>query len=114
MAAQTASAGDLRMGLVSFSDTIDVDQILTTYIADVEAAVQALNAFGGGSQPEASDEALKLAQEMIRQGILMVPAFGDSAVLMLEPPLVISFQQIRRVADSFAAACEQVSHVEKE
>ncbi|MHC4355363.1 MAG: hypothetical protein ACYS0H_21905, partial [Planctomycetota bacterium] len=44
--------------------------------------------------------ALKLVQEMIRQGILMVPAFGDSAVLMLEPPLVISLQQIRRVADS--------------
>jgi acetylornithine/succinyldiaminopimelate/putrescine aminotransferase len=51
---------------------------------------------------------------MIRQGILMVPAFGDSAVLMLEPPLVISLQQIRRVADSFAAACDVVSRVEKE
>ncbi|MHC4169240.1 MAG: aspartate aminotransferase family protein [Planctomycetota bacterium] len=58
--------------------------------------------------------ALKLVQEMIRQGILMVPAFGDSAVLMLEPPLVISLQQIRRVADSFAAACDVVSRVEKE
>lgn len=53
--------------------------------------------------------ALKLSQEMVRQGILMVQAFGDSSVLMVEPPLVISFQQIRKVADSFAAACDKVN-----
>lgn len=58
--------------------------------------------------------ALRLAQEMIRQGILMVPAFGDSSVLMVEPPLVISFQQIRTVADSFATACATVSRAELE
>jgi putrescine aminotransferase len=53
--------------------------------------------------------ALELAKEMIRRGIIMVPAFGNSSVLMVEPPLVISFQQIRTVVDSFAAACANVS-----
>ena len=56
--------------------------------------------------------ALALAREMIGRGILMVPAFGDSSVLMVEPPLVISFEQIRTVADSFAAACKKVSSEE--
>ena len=58
--------------------------------------------------------ALELAQEMIRQGVLILPAFGNSSVLMVEPPLVISFQQIRTVADSFAAACAKVSRTEQE
>jgi putrescine aminotransferase len=53
--------------------------------------------------------ALELAKEMICQGIIMVPAFGNSSVLMVEPPLIISLQQIREVVDSFAAACENVS-----
>jgi len=53
--------------------------------------------------------ALELAKEMIRQGIIMVPAFGNSSVLMVEPPLIISLQQIRTVVDSFAAACVNVS-----
>lgn len=54
--------------------------------------------------------AFELAKEMIRQGVIMVPAFGNSSVLMVEPPLVISFQQIRMVVDSFAAACAKVSN----
>jgi putrescine aminotransferase len=53
--------------------------------------------------------ALELAKEMIRKGIIMVPAFGNSSVLMVEPPLIISLQQIRTVVDSFAAACENAS-----
>lgn len=57
--------------------------------------------------------ALKLSREMVRQGVLMFQAFGDSSVLMVEPPLVISFQQIRKVADSFAAACDEVNLAEE-
>jgi acetylornithine/succinyldiaminopimelate/putrescine aminotransferase len=49
---------------------------------------------------------------MIRRGILMVPAFGDSSVLMVEPPLVVSIAQIQTIADSFASACEQVRNAE--
>ena len=67
-----------------------------------------------GIRAQSSKVALKLAQEMIRQGVLVVPAFGDSSVLMVEPPLVISFQQIRTVADSFAAACARISRTEQE
>ena len=67
-----------------------------------------------GIRTSSGQVALKLAKEMIRQGILMVQAFGDSSVLTVEPPLVISFQQIRLVADSFAAACKEVSRTQKE
>jgi putrescine aminotransferase len=66
-----------------------------------------------GIQTQGGKIALELAQEMIGQGVLVVPAFGNSSVLMVEPPLIITFQQIRTVADSFAAACEQVSRAEQ-
>lgn len=53
--------------------------------------------------------AFELAREMTREGILVVPAFGNPSVLIVEPPLVISFQQVRTVADAFADACAKVS-----
>lgn len=62
-----------------------------------------------GIETRSGKIALELAKEMIRRGIIMVPAFGNSSVLMVEPPLVISFQQIHTVVDSFAAACVNVS-----
>ena len=62
-----------------------------------------------GIETHSGKIAFELAKEMIRQGIIMIPAFGNSSVLMIEPPLVISFQQIRTVVDSFAAACVNVS-----
>jgi len=66
-----------------------------------------------GVETESGKIALEFAQEMIRQGVLMVPAFGNPSVLMVEPPLVISFQQIRTVADLFKEACEKVSRNRK-
>jgi len=66
-----------------------------------------------GVKTSSGKVALRLSQEMVRKGILMVQAFGDSSVLMAEPPLVISFQQVRKVADSFASACEKVSRAEE-
>jgi putrescine aminotransferase len=62
-----------------------------------------------GRETKSGKIALELAKEMVRRGIIMVPAFGNSSVLMVEPPLVISLQQIRTVVDSFAAACVKVS-----
>ena len=62
-----------------------------------------------GIETKSGKIALELSKEMIQRGIIMVPAFGNSSVLMVEPPLVISFQQIRTVVDSFAAACANVS-----
>jgi putrescine aminotransferase len=63
-----------------------------------------------GIETQSGKIAFEIAKEMVRQGIIMVPAFGNSSVLMVEPPLVISFQQIRTVVDSFAAACANVSN----
>jgi putrescine aminotransferase len=62
-----------------------------------------------GIETKSGKIALELAKELIRRGIIMVPAFGNSSVLMVEPPLVISLQEIRAVVDSFAAACVNVS-----
>lgn len=60
-AAQAASPGPgaLRMGVVTFKDTVTVNQPLTTNTGAVAAAVSAITASGGGGIPEASDEALK-------------------------------------------------------
>ena len=95
-----------KLLLRSFTDTI----------TDYPGILQSVSGLGLliGIKTKSGKVAFRLAQEMIRQGILMVPAFGDSAVLMVEPPLVISFQQIRTVADSFAAACEIVNRTEQE
>ncbi len=62
-----------------------------------------------GIETQSGKTALELAQEMIQQGVLVFPAFGNSSVLMVEPPLVISFEQIRAVASLFAAACAKVN-----
>ena len=72
-AAQTASGGDLRIGVVSFKDTVEVDQPLTNVITDVTNAINALFASGGGFEPEASDEAVKYS------------ATGASACAVSEP-----------------------------
>jgi hypothetical protein len=57
-AARRASGGDLRMGLVSFKDNVDVDQGFTVSQATITTAVNNLSAGGGAFLPEASDEAL--------------------------------------------------------
>jgi uncharacterized protein YegL len=59
--ATSASGGDLRMGVVTFKDTVEVDQPLTTNTSLVASAVSAIAASGGGTEAEASDEALKYA-----------------------------------------------------
>jgi hypothetical protein len=65
-AAQFASGGDLRLGLISFpghgtGDEVWVRQQLTTDAAAVAAAIQALTAAGGGGEAEPSDVALQYA-----------------------------------------------------
>jgi putrescine aminotransferase len=61
-----------------------------------------------GIETQGGKVALALAREMIRRGVLVVPAFGNSSVLMVEPPLVITFQQVRAVVDVFAEACAAI------
>lgn len=59
--ALAASGGDLRMGLVSFKDDVEVDWEFTDMLTDVEGAVNSLAASLGNLEPEASDEALRYA-----------------------------------------------------
>jgi len=62
-----------------------------------------------GVETHSSTVALNLAQEIIRQKVLAVPAFANPSVLMFEPPLVVSSEQINQVAHKFAAACERIN-----
>jgi acetylornithine/succinyldiaminopimelate/putrescine aminotransferase len=67
-----------------------------------------------GIHTHSAKVAFELAREMTREGVLVVPAFGNPSVLVVEPPLVISFQQVRKVADVFAGACAKVSQAGQE
>jgi acetylornithine/succinyldiaminopimelate/putrescine aminotransferase len=51
--------------------------------------------------------ALALAREMIIQDVLVFPAFANSSALMIEPPLVISVDQIQYVLQAFEKSCER-------
>ena len=78
---------------------------------DVEKYPSILKTINGlglliGIETEHAKTAMGLAREMIRQNVLTVPAFGNPSVLMIEPPLIISFDQIEKVLDAFERACE--------
>jgi subtilisin-like proprotein convertase family protein len=66
-AANTASGGDLRLGLVTFRDQVMTLNNLTFNQAAVAANLASLAAFGGNNTPEPSDEALR---EIITQDAL--------------------------------------------
>jgi acetylornithine/succinyldiaminopimelate/putrescine aminotransferase len=53
--------------------------------------------------------ALETCREMANQGVLVVPAFGNPAVLVIEPPLVITFDEIRKVLQSLELACARLA-----
>jgi putrescine aminotransferase len=53
--------------------------------------------------------ALEMSREMANQGVLVLPAFGNPSVLMVEPPLVITFEEIRKVLQSLEMACERLA-----
>ncbi|MFQ5951117.1 MAG: vWA domain-containing protein, partial [Candidatus Geothermarchaeales archaeon] len=56
--AADASGGDLKLGYVTFSDTVTVRHALTADIAEVQASILAEVLVSGGGFPEASDEAV--------------------------------------------------------
>jgi len=60
-AAEAASGGDVRFGLITFKDSVEVDVPLTTDLMAVGTAISGLVATGGSGVPEASDEALRFA-----------------------------------------------------
>lgn len=55
----TGTCGDVRAGLVTFKDDVEVDVPLTGNLNLVINAVNALVPWGGDFEPEASDEALR-------------------------------------------------------
>jgi acetylornithine/succinyldiaminopimelate/putrescine aminotransferase len=55
---------------------------------------------------------MELAKEMIQQRVLTAPAFGNPSVLIIEPPLVISFDQIQKVLEAFENTCKKLSQGE--
>jgi acetylornithine/succinyldiaminopimelate/putrescine aminotransferase len=50
-----------------------------------------------------------IVREMIHDGVIVLTAFGRPSVLMIEPPLVISFDQIDHVLRSLERACSKVA-----
>lgn len=53
--------------------------------------------------------ATALTRELIRRGVLAVPAFGNACFVMFEPPLVISVKQIRQVIEAIENSCEKLA-----
>jgi putrescine aminotransferase len=60
-----------------------------------------------------SKKAFLLSKEMINQGVIALPAYGDQSTIMIEPPIVISFEQIRTVLGTIDTACEKINTIEK-
>lgn len=57
--------------------------------------------------------ALELVRHMIQQGILILTAFANPSALMVEPPLVISLEQVEKFINALATACEKVSNLRR-
>ena len=56
--------------------------------------------------------AIALVKDMIAQSVLTAPAFGNPAVLMIEPPLVISLEQTQTVLTAIGKACERLNQLD--
>ena len=61
-----------------------------------------------GVEFKSAKYALATAKEMIQEGILIFPAFGNPLVLIIEPPLVISDPQVEKICEVFENACQKV------
>ncbi len=60
---------------------------------------------------QAADDvtAFELSREAIARGVLIFQAFSNRSVLMMEPPLVITGDQIDRVLSALEGACKKAS-----
>lgn len=52
--------------------------------------------------------AAALSASLCRKGVLAMPAFGDGAELMFEPPLVITERQVAQVAAALEDSCREI------
>lgn len=62
-----------------------------------------------GIETRSPKVAFAIAREMISLGVLIFPSFGNSSVLMVEPPLVITMEQVDEVLDAFDRAFYNVA-----
>jgi len=62
-----------------------------------------------GIETDQPRKAVELAKEMIRKKVLVATAFGKPSTLMIEPPLIITNEQIRSVLRSLGDACEKLN-----
>lgn len=58
-----------------------------------------------GMETRYAGTALSISKEMVKEGVIAMPAFAKPSVLMIEPPLVISFDQIKKALDALDQAC---------
>ncbi|GMU26345.1 MAG: hypothetical protein AMXMBFR16_12500 [Candidatus Uhrbacteria bacterium] len=96
-AAIASSSADLRVGLITFKDTIDVRHALTTDLAAVTLSISNLTATAGAGFPEASDEALR---EMLSDTIC--PSTGDFDV----PFRLECLKRAILITDALPAGCD--------
>lgn len=62
-----------------------------------------------GVESFSSTKTLYLSKDLINQGVLAVPAFGNQSVLMIEPPIIISNDQIQKIIDALNISCKKIS-----
>ncbi|MEM7230381.1 MAG: VWA domain-containing protein, partial [Planctomycetota bacterium] len=99
--ALSRSAGDLRIGLVTFKDDVKVEEKLTFDIAAVDAAISNLMAVGGAGIPEASDQALR---EILTQNAVCL----RDGVRFDEPFRSNCLNYIVLITDALPAGCDDM------
>jgi putrescine aminotransferase len=52
--------------------------------------------------------AFTICKHMIQRGVLVFPSYGDSTTIMIEPPLVISSDQIQKVINTLQDVCHKM------
>ncbi len=63
-----------------------------------------------GIRMDSPQTCLKISQEIIKRNVLAFPSYGSPASLVIEPPLVISSEQLDRLVDELDQACATVNH----
>jgi len=62
-----------------------------------------------GLKTDSPQNAIEIAQRMISQGVILFPAYGDPSVLMIEPPLIITYEQMQIILQSLYKACNTLT-----
>jgi putrescine aminotransferase len=63
-----------------------------------------------GIRMDSPQTCLRISQEIIKRHVLAFPSYGSPASLVIEPPLVISGEQLDRLVEELDQACATVNH----